>query len=289
MHSSGPSPAQSMRSSAVIVDLTTPAEATEPHSPLLESVVRAAFALDHWVANETPGYPSQRQCQSSSIGPSGRGESWKERHISCAPQGPACSGIDSEIRSEQDNPPTALCTSSVELVDGELSPTQVCAEQDTALRHLPGHEKPAAAHLVSNTAQSVRLSEHAAEASRLSGEHHGDGSESKTSLVRSKWHGSEDSEHVPLPVRPLESPSAPPRPKRARITVATLPALESARTILRDIWGHHDFTPTQAPVIASVLRGSDVFAMLPTGGGSRFCTKWPQLRPLVSALWYVHY
>ena len=57
-------------------------------------------------------------------------------------------------------------------------------------------------------------------------------------------------------------------------------ALDSARDVLRRVFGHADFRGMQGDVIAEVMAGRDVMAVLPTGGGKSFCYQIPaMLRP----------
>ena len=53
--------------------------------------------------------------------------------------------------------------------------------------------------------------------------------------------------------------------------------MDEARRLLRHHFGHSDFRPAQAPVIASVLAGRDTLAVLPTGGGKSVCFQIPAL------------
>ena len=53
--------------------------------------------------------------------------------------------------------------------------------------------------------------------------------------------------------------------------------LESAREILRRVFGHADFRGLQAQVIAEVLAGRSAVAVLPTGGGKSLCYQIPAL------------
>jgi ATP-dependent DNA helicase RecQ len=56
--------------------------------------------------------------------------------------------------------------------------------------------------------------------------------------------------------------------------------LAAARETLQRVFGHDDFRGLQADVIAEVLDGRDVIAVLPTGGGKSFCYQIPaMLRP----------
>ncbi|MGE3142238.1 MAG: DNA helicase RecQ [Hyphomonadaceae bacterium] len=60
-------------------------------------------------------------------------------------------------------------------------------------------------------------------------------------------------------------------------------ALESARDILRRVFGHADFRGLQGDVIAEILAGRDALAVLPTGGGKSLCYQIPALmRPGVA-------
>ncbi|MGD9981697.1 MAG: DNA helicase RecQ [Hyphomonadaceae bacterium] len=57
-------------------------------------------------------------------------------------------------------------------------------------------------------------------------------------------------------------------------------SLTAARETLQRVFGHDDFRGLQAEVIAEVLAGRDVMAVLPTGGGKSFCYQIPaMLRP----------
>lgn len=51
------------------------------------------------------------------------------------------------------------------------------------------------------------------------------------------------------------------------LLVPEAPTVEHARSVLRRFWGYTDFRPEQRRVIASVLEGRDVLAVLPTGAG----------------------
>ena len=56
--------------------------------------------------------------------------------------------------------------------------------------------------------------------------------------------------------------------------------LSDAREVLGRVWGHADFRGLQAHVVAEVLAGRDVMAVLPTGGGKSVCYQIPaMLRP----------
>lgn len=47
--------------------------------------------------------------------------------------------------------------------------------------------------------------------------------------------------------------------------------------ILEQYWGHQQFRPLQAEIISDVLNGTDVLALLPTGGGKSVCFQVPAL------------
>ncbi|MGO4410966.1 MULTISPECIES: DNA helicase RecQ [unclassified Brevundimonas] len=56
--------------------------------------------------------------------------------------------------------------------------------------------------------------------------------------------------------------------------------LDGAREVLGRVWGHADFRGLQSHVVAEVLAGRDVMAVLPTGGGKSVCYQIPAiLRP----------
>ncbi len=56
--------------------------------------------------------------------------------------------------------------------------------------------------------------------------------------------------------------------------------MQSARDILRRVFGHADFRGMQAPVIAELLAGRSAMAVLPTGGGKSLCYQIPaMIRP----------
>jgi len=51
----------------------------------------------------------------------------------------------------------------------------------------------------------------------------------------------------------------------------------SARNLLQQVWGHDDFRGLQAPIIAAIMGGADVLAVLPTGGGKSVCYQIPAM------------
>jgi DEAD/DEAH box helicase len=54
-------------------------------------------------------------------------------------------------------------------------------------------------------------------------------------------------------------------------------ALDAARNLLRNTFGHADFRGLQAGVIGEVLAGRSALAVLPTGGGKSLCYQIPSL------------
>ena len=58
---------------------------------------------------------------------------------------------------------------------------------------------------------------------------------------------------------------------------ARAPSLADARAKLGEVWGHSDFRGMQVGVVAEVLAGRDVLAVLPTGGGKSVCYQVPAL------------
>ncbi|WP_127715853.1 DNA helicase RecQ [Halobacteriovorax sp. HLS] len=52
---------------------------------------------------------------------------------------------------------------------------------------------------------------------------------------------------------------------------------EDAKTILKNIFGHHDFRGHQEKIIHEILDGRDVLALMPTGGGKSLCYQIPAL------------
>ena len=54
-------------------------------------------------------------------------------------------------------------------------------------------------------------------------------------------------------------------------------ALEAARAALRDVFGYEEFRPGQESIIAAILSGCDVMAVMPTGAGKSLCYQIPAL------------
>src|SRR5215510_4070373 len=54
-------------------------------------------------------------------------------------------------------------------------------------------------------------------------------------------------------------------------------ALDAARGVLHNTFGHTDFRGLQAGVIGEVLAGRSALAVLPTGGGKSLCYQIPSL------------
>ena len=55
------------------------------------------------------------------------------------------------------------------------------------------------------------------------------------------------------------------------------PGMDQARETLHRVWGHADFRGLQAGVVAEILSGRDVLAVLPTGGGKSVCYQIPAI------------
>ena len=50
-----------------------------------------------------------------------------------------------------------------------------------------------------------------------------------------------------------------------------------ARALLKSVFGYDDFRPGQAEVVAAVLAGGPVLAVMPTGSGKSMCYQLPAL------------
>src|SRR5580698_8399644 len=55
------------------------------------------------------------------------------------------------------------------------------------------------------------------------------------------------------------------------------PDLETAQRMLRTIFGFEAFRPGQADILAAILEGRDVLAVMPTGSGKSLCYQLPAL------------
>jgi ATP-dependent DNA helicase RecQ len=53
--------------------------------------------------------------------------------------------------------------------------------------------------------------------------------------------------------------------------------LAAARVALKSVFGYDDFRPGQAEIVAAVLAGEDVLAVMPTGSGKSMCYQLPAL------------
>ncbi|MDB5592666.1 DNA helicase RecQ [Enterovirga sp.] len=67
------------------------------------------------------------------------------------------------------------------------------------------------------------------------------------------------------------------------------PAGSAARTALKEVFGYDEFRPGQEEIVAAILAGQDVFAVMPTGSGKSMCYQLPavvdgQLTVVVSPL-----
>ncbi|CBW26236.1 putative ATP-dependent DNA helicase [Halobacteriovorax marinus SJ] len=52
---------------------------------------------------------------------------------------------------------------------------------------------------------------------------------------------------------------------------------ESAREVLRTVFGHHDFRDQQEKIVTEVLEGRDALVLMPTGGGKSLCYQIPAI------------
>jgi superfamily II DNA or RNA helicase len=59
-------------------------------------------------------------------------------------------------------------------------------------------------------------------------------------------------------------------------------ALDAARNVLRNTFGHADFRGLQAGVIGEILAGRSALAVLPTGGGKSLCSRYLRSSGLAS-------
>ncbi|WP_083556336.1 DNA helicase RecQ [Hyphomicrobium sp. NDB2Meth4] len=63
----------------------------------------------------------------------------------------------------------------------------------------------------------------------------------------------------------------------ARKQMTSAGQLDRAREVLADVFGYRDFRSHQAGIISSLIAGSDVLALMPTGGGKSLCYQIPSL------------
>ncbi|WP_420601440.1 RecQ family ATP-dependent DNA helicase [Flagellimonas sp.] len=53
--------------------------------------------------------------------------------------------------------------------------------------------------------------------------------------------------------------------------------MQQTKVILRKFWGHEDFRGSQEKIINAIVKGEDVLALMPTGGGKSICYQVPAL------------
>ncbi|SNY99706.1 RecQ family ATP-dependent DNA helicase [Flagellimonas pacifica] len=53
--------------------------------------------------------------------------------------------------------------------------------------------------------------------------------------------------------------------------------MQQPKAILREFWSHEDFRGSQGKIINAVIKGEDVLALMPTGGGKSICYQVPAL------------
>ena len=61
------------------------------------------------------------------------------------------------------------------------------------------------------------------------------------------------------------------------VAVNEMSSMQQALSILQEIYGYADFRLNQAQIIAALLDGEDVMALMPTGGGKSLCYQIPSL------------
>ena len=90
------------------------------------------------------------------------------------------------------------------------------------------------------------------------------------SFYSDEWVHSQPAESAPEAHQSL--PSIPPPP-----AVSLPPSLDSARVLLKQVFGYDDFRPLQAEVMGNVLGRRDTLAIMPTGSGKSLCYQIPGL------------
>ena len=63
----------------------------------------------------------------------------------------------------------------------------------------------------------------------------------------------------------------------ARKVMNSAVSLDRAQQVLADVFGFRQFRSHQADIIATVISGGDVLALMPTGGGKSLCYQIPAL------------
>jgi superfamily II DNA helicase RecQ len=61
------------------------------------------------------------------------------------------------------------------------------------------------------------------------------------------------------------------RTATSRTAPSAEPGLQRAAATLKTVFGYDAFRPGQAEIVAAVLAGRDVFAVMPTGSGKSLC------------------
>ena len=56
-----------------------------------------------------------------------------------------------------------------------------------------------------------------------------------------------------------------------------MPRIKQAKAILRDTFGYDRFRPGQEEIIAAILDGTNILAVMPTGSGKSLCFQIPAL------------
>ncbi|TIX97657.1 MAG: DEAD/DEAH box helicase, partial [Mesorhizobium sp.] len=62
-----------------------------------------------------------------------------------------------------------------------------------------------------------------------------------------------------------------------QVAAASVPAEDSKRRVLKDVFGFDDFRPGQDVVTEALLAGRHVLAVMPTGAGKSLCYQVPAL------------